>query len=335
MIYLDNASTTRPIFKRSSVPFFNLNMPYANLEKDSFTKAQETIKDFLNVKSGLILCFKNATEAISWLASKMRYVYGSAYEHESVWNTFTNYRIVSTMSLSCHQLVNQITGDVDNEILPTEYHTRFGFEGSDFTAAIGHVEIPQNIENLYDAVWFSGHKFYTEKNIGIMWISDRLANNLNASKDIRNQYGLVHGTVDVAGCVMIARALDWIKRNQSAHLQQYNELSTELSHALSEYNIDHEYICKNQTTRSKAINALRLYGINADVLSEYLSNNHIYIGVGHSACAEINNYRVLNAFGCSNETAKEVIRISFSFENTKLDVHTLAEYIKNFKEKYL
>lgn len=335
MIYLDNASTTRPIFKRSSVPFFNLNMPYANLEKDSFMKAQETIKDFLNVKSGLILCFKNATEAISWLASKMKYVYGNAYEHESVWNTFTNYRIVSTMSLSCHQLVNQITGDVDNEILPTEHHTRFGFEGSDFTAAIGHVEIPQNIENLYDAVWFSGHKFYTEKNIGIMWISDRLANELQASQDIRNQYGLIHGTVDVAGCIMVAKTLDWIKRNQNMHLQTYNRLYKELSNALSECNIEYKYICRDVKTKSKAINAIRLFGFNADSLMEYLANNHIYIGVGHSACAELDDYRVLHAFGCSSDAAKETIRVSFSFENTELDVHTLAEYIKNFKEKYL
>ncbi|MBQ3502351.1 MAG: aminotransferase class V-fold PLP-dependent enzyme [Clostridia bacterium] len=337
MIYLDNAATTKPIWHRSTELFFNSNMPYAIQEKEYLQHSEQIIKNFLGVKSGKVLYFRCATEAIEWLASKMKYVGCSKYEHDSVYNV-ANVKSIqylrSNKSLYCVQLVNQITGDVQRSIAWDELD-KWWFNGSDLTAAIGHIEMPKNIESTFDAVWFSGHKFHTEKNIGVMWISDKLSETLGASDDPTNQYGLVHGTVDVDGAIMIAKALEWLTTNQYWFFNHFNELYKTLTDTLTEYNIDAEYICNNLITKSKAINAVRLYGIDADSLATYLASKNIYIGVGHSACSDTSDYRVLNAFGYTDKTAKEVIRISFSFENTELDIHKLVEEIKNYKEKYV
>ena len=334
MIYLDNAATTKPIWHRSTELFFNSNMPYAIQEKEYLQHSEQIIKNFLGVKSGKVLYFRCATEAIEWLASQMGYVNCSQYEHDSVYNVKSQHYITSDKSLSCMQLVSQITGDVQHSII-WDNLDRWWFNGSDFTAAIGHIKMPNNIESTFDAVWFSGHKFHTEKNIGVMWISDKLSETLGASDDSTNQYGLVHGTVDVDGAIMIAKALEWLTINQHWFFNHFNELYKTLTNTLTEYNIDAEYICNNLITKSKAINAVRIYDVDADSLATYLASKDIYIGVGHSACSDASDYRVLNAFGYADKTAKEVIRVSFSFENTVLDVKKLVEEIKNYKEKYV
>mgnify|MGYP003308038009 CR=1 FL=1 len=46
-----------------------------------------------------------------------------------------------------------------------------------------------------------------------MWISDKLCEYLGATKDYRNQHNLVHGTVDVAGALMLADAMEWVDGN--------------------------------------------------------------------------------------------------------------------------
>ena len=84
-----------------------------------------------------------------------------------------------------------------------------------------------------------------------------------------------------------------------------------------------------------AINAIRLPGFNADALQQHLASKQIYVSIGGSACTEKHDYRVLNAYGLSNNEASEVIRVSFSEDSSVEDVVALVEGIKNFKELYL
>ena len=60
----------------------------------------------------------------------------------------------------------------------------------------------------------------------------------------------------------------------------------------------------------------------------------MYISIGGSACAEKHDYRVLNAYGLSNDEASEVIRVSFGEDSSVEDVETLVDGIKEFKEKF-
>ena len=343
MIYLDNAATTEPKFHRNGIGYneywFNSNTPYAKTEGEALGYAEAKIKGLLHVTGGHILYFRCATEAIEWLANKfcVDEVWCSPYEHDSIYNIseVLNNKFkynIQEYSLYCHQLVNQITGDTwDIKSAKEKFVIKPNqFFGVDLTAAIGHTVLPNNLEEYCDALWFSGHKFYTEKGIGAMWINDRLGKYLKATKDYRNQHNLVHGTVDVAGALMLADAMEWVDGNyEDSH---YNSLLTVLYNLLFEADIEAHNVCLNEKTRSHAINAIYLPNINADALQIYLASKDIYIGVAHSACADNDDYRVLEAMRYSKDIARQTIRVSFSVDTTIDDIKSLIKEVKNFKE---
>lgn len=334
MIYLDNAATTKPKFFRKDYSdyWFNSNMPYAYDEQTKVQEAEDKVKKCLGVKSGHVLWFRCASEAAQWLISQMGAGETVCYdmEHDSVYDLCVhNGKFFPTAE--AFQYVNQMTGHITpNEVLGNIG----GFFFSDFTAAIGHVKLPINLEEMCDACWFSGHKFHTEKGIGAMWISDKLFDYLGGTDSLRNQYSLVHGTLDVAGCLMLADAMEEACMGVENNEGEWKMLSDIIIRDLNNANINCAYIADN-TPRTHAINALWLNGIEADALATYLQTKNIYVGVGHSACADNTDYRVLEAFGCTKEDASQVIRVSFSEDTTIHDVKRLIEGIIDFKRRFV
>lgn len=346
MIYLDNASTTQPKFFRSNYFRFwlNSNTSYTlDREQKALEETRNKIKECLNLKSGYILFFRCATEAIEWLSKKFsRYlVCCSPYEHDSVFNV-SNFTLVDNIKntnlvqnkhiLFCHQLVNPITGDIWNiKNIKEEYIKKSNqFFGVDITAAIGHIFLPDNLENYCDALWFSGHKFYCEKNIGCMWINDKLFHFLNGKETIQNQYNLVHGTTDVQGACMLADGLQFTINSFNG--RDDNDLIMLLSQELKQNKID--AVILRKSTKTNSINAIYLKGINADALQSYLAFKDIYIGTAHSACSDNDDYRVLEAMGYSKDVARQTIRISFGLDNYNKEIVQLVTEIKNFKEMF-
>jgi len=268
-------------------------------------------------------------------------IWCSPYEHDSVFNvsnsilTKDNLEIFNRyeVSLFCQQLVNPITGDVfDIQKIFNEYigYQENKFYGVDATAAIGHIHLPKAMDSYCDAIWFSGHKFYTEKNIACMWISNRLARYLMLNKEKNNQYGLVHGTLDISGIKMLSEALSWANNNilDSIYIQYTTKCLTKLTNlqflSFRPYTID----------RTRAINALYLPNINADALQTYLASKDIYVGVGHSACSGNADFSVLKAMGFDETIARQTIRVSFGVDNVINDVDILVKEIKNFMEMF-
>lgn len=261
-------------------------------------------------------------------------VYCSPYEHESVLNV-SDYILknnkkkfdIQQYGLYCHQFVNQITGDIwDIENIKKEIITKSNqFFSVDVTAALGHVKLPENIETYCDALWFSGHKIYTEKNIGALWISERLARFL--------QYEQPKGTIDVQGVFCLADALKNLHYSQKELENNFKELLEFLEAKLKQNNINYQILSKHDK-KSEAINAIYFEGINADALQTYLASKKIYIGVGHSACSAESDYRVLNNMGYNNEIARQTVRISFGADNNNKDITELVKEIKNFKEMF-
>lgn len=351
MIYLDNAATTEPKFHRSGMGcneyWFNSNTPYAKTEDEALVYAEDKIKGLLHVTGGHILYFRCATEAIEWLYHKMQLIelFCSPYEHDSVFNLADEVVADNQLSLIkqnsrilyCHQLVNQITGDIWNiydcihSLRSAQIYPRHFF-GVDLTAAIGHTILPNDLDKYCDALWFSGHKFYTEKNIGGMWISDRLGEYLGASKDPRNQYNLVHGTVDVAGVLMMADAMNFVQHY--LYFNHFDDLLTDLCAHFTANNIDASIVALNTKTKTPAINAIYLPNINADALQTYLASKDIYIGVAHSACAGTEDYRVLEAMGFNKKMASQTIRVSFGVDSRYDDIKGLVNEIDNFRRLF-
>ena len=334
--------------------FFNPNANYAYKEKRLLSKTENRVKKAIGAKGGKVIFGGTSSQLIENLMNVIlssEYscdVFCSKYEHDSFFryrddsfydkgelelllNQVDNY----TIPVVLWQAVQNITG----EIFPTKqigelvrkYH---GFYICDGTAQIGHTLIEPNIDDWCDFYCFSGHKLGTELGIGCCWVSDRLDKWLNGFK--------LHGTPNLAGALAMTQAVEDVcdKDNLGERIAHFNKMQDYLINCLVKNRIDFRLVpddnaCPFGHEFTYAINAIRLPGFNADALQQFLASKQIYVSIGGSACTEKHDYRVLNAYGLSNDEAREVIRVSFSEDSSVEDVKALVEGIKEFRDTYV
>lgn len=345
MVYADYAATHPYVKYPSSAygSFLNPNANYAYKEKRLLAEAENRVKKAIGAKSGKVVFGGTSSQLIENLMNraKRNTVICSSYEHNSFYRyAYDSVKNISELSknianmpenygkmIVMWQAVQNITG----EIFPIEEigklcHEHDAFYICDMTAMIGKVSIPANIDQWCDCAVWSGHKLGTELGIGAMWVSDRLDKWLNGFK--------LHGTPNLAGALALTQAVEdscekiYLKDNKWMGL--FNKL-----YCLLKQNDVNVKPIADMPPSTCAINAIRLPGFNADALQQYLASKQIYVSIGGSACAEKHDYRVLNAYGLSNDEASEVIRISFGEDSSVEDVVALVEQIKNFKELYV
>ena len=350
--YLDNAATTEP--KYFSKDYYMLGNPNSQhalgvVVSRDLDDAKERIKRCLGVKGGKVLFCRCASEAVEKLAESFRGdIACSTYEHDSVWEAcngctipFNNYpKYLKYMKdfklksfLYLHQYVNNITGTIfDIKSIGKMCRDNGAFFGSDFTAAIGHVFIPENLESFCDCVWFSGHKFHAEQGVGAIWLSNRLVNYFG--EDCVDE--MFEGTPNVAGAVAMSWAMDASidYYNRYKMSEQYESLYTSLMNNLLRLGIEaYDWVTKGD--KSYAINAITLPGFNADALVQFLSSRGVYISAGHSACSDNQDYHVLEAFGFTKEEAEQTIRVSFCEDTSVRDIDMLVNGIVEFRDKFM
>ena len=329
MIYLDNASTTKPKFfaKDYSDDFLNINANYNIKGKTDVLKLENEVRECLGVKDGYVIFTRCATESAEIMARNHNYIMGENYEHDSVKRLYKKTKVDNWETpLDFQQYVNQITG-VKNKLVKA-LGTDFAV---DLTATIGHAELPDL--SYASAVFCSGHKFHAEKGIGILWVDDWLGERLGAVLSPKNQHNILHGTLNFAGAVAITRALQYatsdIERKEKFYKDLYLALCSELKKRNIEFNI-----IGDDKERAYAINAVEIKGVPAEGLQYYLADKEIYIGTGASACAESEDYSVLRAYGATAEQARNTIRVSFCEDNTPDEIAELAQNIKEFKDRF-
>ena len=344
MVFLDYASTC-PIIKFSSQQYdgfhCNPNAAYAYTERKVLMDCEERIKEAIGVKGGHVLYFRCATEAIDWLyhASIKRagraWWRHSPYEHDACQFGYeAKANLVSDgIDFYIHQWVNHITGEIFNlrsirSQLPNACKLIV-----DATAGFGKSKLPSGLDNIADALFMSGHKIGCPE-LSFMWLSDNLCEWLGAAKDIRNQWGLHHGSLSVASVLALTDAVEWACENGDRVDGHSVRLYVRMNDMLDKARIEHHDVLEHQTFTC-SINAIRLNGINADALQQFLATRGIYVGIGASACAGAHDYRVLRAYGLTDNEASEVIRVSFGDETTVSDIEALVEGIKEYKERFV
>lgn len=268
-------------------------------------------------------------------------IIGSVYEHDAI-DRWLNVRVKNLEELETalqeYPEENKIVlwmgiQNLTGEVFPVKdighlCHKYNAFYICDATALLGHVVIEPNIDDWCDLLVLDGHKAGTELDIGCCWVSDRLDKWLNGFK--------LHGTPNLAGALAMTQAVEDACDKEyvmSANKQWYT-LMSDLYYLLKQDNPDVERI-GDKIASTYAINAIRLPGFNADALQQYLASKQIYVSIGGSACTEKHDYRVLNAYGLSNDEASEVIRISFGEDSSVKDVEALIEGIKEFQDTYV
>lgn len=356
MVYLDYAATC-PVVKypqqlyRNVLGegyFLNPNANYAYKEKRLLSETENRVKKAIGAKGGKVVFGGTSSQLIENLftcvyeETNEYLTICSVYEHDSVWRFADQWGDIDSLKhviqtyhgdkqlIICLMGVNNLTG----EIMPVEEigklcHEHNAFFICDMTAMIGHAPIPANLDDWCSCAMWSGHKLGTELGIGAMWVSDRLDKWLNDFK--------LHGTPNLAGALAMAQAVEEacdtkIVEKNNTH---WVKLANKFGGLLTKNNIKHTFVPFILDDYTCAISTIRLFGFNADALQQYLASKQIYVSIGGSACAEKHDYRVLNAYGLSNDEASEVIRVSFGEDSSIEDVEALVEGIKNFKELYL
>lgn len=358
MIYLDHAATSYPTkyFAKDYYIPGNPNSPHAmGLQANrALNEARNRIKKCLGVNSGKVLFCQSATKAVDWLTVHFSIFQAvSCYkgEHDSVWDCCWIMDILEDKKnidqydendLYIHQYINQVTGSIfDIETISKQIQSTGIFFVSDFTAAIGHHQIPKNLDSFCDSVWFSGHKFGCELGIGAIWLSDRLFKYIDDGKfddeNSYNEYGLLRGTPNVSAAVAMSYAMENAIGHVEDNNKRYLKLASHLFDKLiNEHNITAALVGQDQP-KTHAINAVYLPGFNADALVQYLSSKGIYISPGYSACATHSEdaSRVLEAFGLTKEQASQTVRISFGEDTSMEDIDALVNGIVEFKKLFI
>ncbi len=345
MIYIDYAATNPftkyPCSKYGT--FLNPNANYAYKEQKLLDDCVNRVKAAIDAKSGKVVFGGTSSQLIENLMNHeingkhrfTEYVIGSKYEHDS----FDRFLVTRVSNLN--QLIDALTknrgyrgcviwqgvNNITGEIFPIEQigsicHGYNSFFICDMTAMIGKATIPANIDKWCDCVVWSGHKLGTEGGIGTMWLSDRFNEWLGDFK--------LHGTPNLAGAMSIADATeDACKSSMKHYIVLYMYLYSKLVNA----NIQFQVI--NGNVKTCAINAIMFNDINADSLQQYLASKQIYIGIGGSACSSLHDFRVLNAYGLTNDEAIRVVRVSFGDETTEHDIDEFVNAVVEYKEKFV
>lgn len=341
MVFLDHASTY-PIVKFSSQQYggfhCNPNAAYAYTERKVLMDCEERIKKAIGVKGGHVLYFRCATEAIDWLfgeidklGSNWRH---SPYEHDACLFGIEHHPDkLEYANFYIHQWVNHITGEIFGLKTIRSQLPETCKLIVDATAGFGKALLPSDLDNIADALFMSGHKIGCPE-LSFMWLSDNLCEWLGAAKDIRNQWGLHHGSLSVASVMALTDAVEWACENGDRVDGHSVRLYVQMNDLLDKARVEHHDVLEHQMFTC-SINAIRLNGINADALQQFLATRGIYVGVGGSACSAAHDYRVLRAYGLTDDEASEVIRVSFGDETTSSDIAALVEGIKEYKEMFI
>jgi cysteine desulfurase len=355
MVYLDYAATC-PVVKypqqlyRNVLGegyFFNPNANYAYKEKRLLSEAENRVKKAIGAKSGKVVFGGTSSQLIENLFTHIAeetneyLTICSIYEHDAMWRFADQWGDIDSLKhairtyhgdkqlIVCLMGVNNLTG----EIFPVEEigklcHEHNAFYICDMTAMIGKAPIPASINQWCDCAVWSGHKLGTELGIGAMWVSDHLDKWLNGFK--------LHGTPNLTGALAMTQAVEEACDKVVIDKKDYHwtSLADMMYRTLEKANINYAMIPDRLVAYTYAINAIRLPGFNADALQQYLASKQIYVSIGGSACVEKHDYRVLNAYGLSNDEASEVIRVSFGEDSSVEDIVALVEGIKEFQNAY-
>ena len=347
MAFLDYASTC-PIVKFSSQQHdgfhCNPNAAYAYEERKVLMDCEERIKAAIGVKGGHVLYFRCATEAIDWLyhatIKRTDYIWWrrSLYEHDACqFGCEAKVNLVTdAIDFYIHQWVNHITGEIFNLKTIRSQLPETCKLIVDATAGFGKAKLPSGLDNIADALFMSGHKIGCPE-LSFMWLSDTLCEWLGAAKDIRNQWGLHHGSLSVASVLALTDAVEWACENGDRVDEHSVRLYVQMNGMLDKARIEYHDVIEDMIERQSfaaSINAIRLNGINADALQQFLASRGIYVGVGGSACSAAHDYRVLRAYGLTDDEAAEVIRVSFGDETTSSDIEALVEGIKEYRRQF-
>lgn len=187
----------------------------------------------------------------------------------------------------------------------------------DAVQALGHIDI--DVENLgIDSMSFSGHKVGGLNGFGVLYTKNKLKNLIYGGSQ---ESGRRAGTSNTISAISMANSLvemdndrDHVSNIKKYFLERLEEVPFEINGNI-------------EKTTNHIVNIYFPWA-KSDLLLTYLDLNGIYVSAG-SACNANTlepSYIIENMY--DSERAKHSIRFSFGFTNTKEEIDTLIEKLK-------
>lgn len=370
MIYLDNAATTKVMSAAAEGVIFGMTECFGNpsslhrlgVEAERLVAfSQRKILSALGDSSGRIVFTSGATEsnntAISGLAEcygrRKKRVVATAVEHPSVAKAFerlaeTGYEVAlihpneqgeiteemlvdavdSNTCLISAMLVNNETG----YILPIE--RAFPKIKRLYPECMTHCDCVQGFEKLRisvkrlgcDALSISGHKIYAPKGIGALYLKNgvRIKPMMLGGEQ---QNALRSGTEPVPLIYGMGKAVEALDSTLGERLAQVCEINGYARDILKQVGA----VILSNPRACPYILSVAVPGLKSETVLHYLEASGIYVSSG-SACSKGKKSGVLTEFRVDGKYIDSVIRLSFSYENTKDDVDLLVARLKSGME---
>ena len=205
---------------------------------------------------------------------------------------------------------------------------------SDATQAVGKIAV--NVDELgIDLLCLSGHKLYAPKGVGALYVRKRM-NRVKIPALLHgggHEKGLRSGTLNVPGIVALGEACAISKRELSENAESISVLRDYLETELLK--IDGTSVNGNTSSRLFNTTNILFRGADSDATIMGLSNPEndlplIAVSNG-SACtsASIEPSHVLTAMGLDEVAAFSSIRFSIGKFNTKNEIDTVIDAVKN------
>ena len=352
MIYLDNASTTKPFEKALSQAtafyeenFFNPSSLYrgaVNLSTE-IARIRDKISGYFGTKYQTVFtsCGTEADNMVLNHFSKRGNIVTTLGEHSAIYETAIKLKnagvdvrfakinkngsvneesllslIDDKTSLVSVIHLNNETGalnDIENLAKKCKQKANIVFH-SDGVQGFLKADTKLNYVDLYS---ISAHKVGGLKGLGAL-IKRK---DLHISPFIvggGQEGGLRSGTENVLAIKVLSNSLDIIG-NFKQNLEKVSRFKE-----LFISNLTKDCMLISDENCSPYIISLSCVGLKSEVILHMLEDEGVLIGTG-SACSKNSHSRVLKECGYNNDILQGVLRISFGFENTEQDVLCAVE----------
>lgn len=363
-IYLDNAATTMvlPNVAAAMLPYFfqdygNPGSPHSvgQTAKKAVEKAREQVASFMNVSPEGIVFTSSGSEsntlAITGLAKHLkeigkRHIVTSLAEHKSVLESFrrmeengfdvTYLPVDEHAGVSVDSVKKVLRGDTglvalmsaNNELgtlnpvdeVADVCHKRGILFHCDATqSALGY---GVNAEN-FDSCTISGHKIHAPKGVAAVYLKDRSLYTPVVCGGSQEQR-LRPGTENVPGIVALGEAARYLGKHNGEIIVKTTALTRRFCEKLSVLH-GMENVSVYHTSPKAKLASVRVPDVDAAALVLALGARGVMVSAG-AACnsEEVIPSHVLLAAGMSLADASEVVRVSFSDENTEEEIDRAA-----------
>lgn len=368
MIFMDNASTTRPDVEAVNTAidylkdkYLNPSATYAGDIKSDIEEAREEIASLIGANYNEIYFTSGGSESNNWAIikacelnkNKGRHIISSKIEHHSVLHTLSylekiGYEVTylstdENGNINTDDLKSAIREDTilisimfaNNEIGTVEPIKEIGEIASaknilfhtDAVQAVGHLHIDVNDLNI-DLLSASGHKFYSPKGIGFLYIRHgvKLESLIHGGNQERSRRA---GTENTFGIISMAKALSISCKNMVKDNLIQKKLRDKLLWLILT-NIEGSKL--NGDPANRLVNNINIYfeNINGELLLILLNQKGVYASLG-SACTtgSVDPSHVIMAISNDKVRASSSLRLTLSKYTTEEEVLKTFEILKD------